>query len=141
MEELITFFSTYGLPLTLIAVLGIVILGILKYTGAFSKFEEKIRHIFYFGISVGFSVIASIIYLLITKQFEISFLVAISAAIYALNQTFYSIFSVTSFDELCKMILEFIINLISKIFQKTNTSRAARKAKKLENKSNEDEEK
>lgn len=135
MEELITFFSTYGLPLTLIAVLGIVILGILKYTGAFSKFEEKIRHIFYFGISVGFSVIASIIYLLIIKQFDISFVFMIASAIYALNQVFYSIFSVTSFDELCKMILEFIIKLLSKTFQKINSARAARKARRLERKS------
>ena len=141
MEELLTFFASYGLPLTIIAVIGIVGLGILKYTGAFSKLDEKVRHIIYFAISVGFSIIASAVYLLIIKQFEISFLVAISAAIYALNQAFYSIFSVTSFDELCKMILEFIINLISKTFQKINTSRAARKAKKLENKSNENEEK
>ena len=135
MEELIAFFSAYGLPLTLIAVLGIVILGILKYTGAFSKFEEKIRHIFYFGISVGFSVIASIIYLLIIKQFDIGFVFMIASAIYALNQVFYSIFSVTSFDELCKMILEFIIKLLSKTFQKINSARAARKARRLERKS------
>ena len=141
MEELLTFFGTYGLPLTLIAVLGVVILGILKYAGAFSKLEEKVRHILYFVISVGFSIIASAVYLLIISQFNISYLMTISLAIYALNQTFYSIFNVTSLDELCKTILEFVLNLLTKGFQKMSASRAARKAKRLEKKSEKNEEK
>ena len=133
-EELLVFFAAYGLPLTIIAVLGVVILGILKYAGAFAKFEEKVRHYFYFGISIGFSVIASTVYLLIIKQFDVAYLFAIASAIYALDQAFYSIFEVTSLNDLCVMILEAIIKLITNISQKAQAKRAARKARRAASK-------
>lgn len=47
MEEFLTFFSTYGWQLALIALAGIIILGILKYCNVFKKFDEKIRHVLY----------------------------------------------------------------------------------------------
>lgn len=114
MDELITFFATYGLAITIIAVIGIAILGVLKYCKVFEKFEEKKRHFFYLGISVGLSLIASIIYLLIIKQFQWDNFIVIAGAIYALNQTFYNIFKTTSLNALGTMILDFIKKLLTK---------------------------
>ena len=91
METLLEFFKNYGLPITIIAVVGIVVLGILKYCNLFKKIAENKRHYIYFAISVGLSVLATIIYLLIVKQFAAGYVVAIALAIYALNQTFYNI--------------------------------------------------
>ena len=130
MEDLLAFFAAYGLPLTIIAVVGVVILGILKYAGAFAKFDERVRHYFYFGISLGFSVIASAVYLLVIKQFDVSYFFAIASAIYALDQAFYSIFSVTSLNDLCVMVLEAIIKLITNVSQKAQARKAARRARR-----------
>ena len=114
MNELIIFFNNYGLATTLIAVLGIIILGVLKYCNVFKKFEERTRHFFYLAISVGITLIASIIYLLIIKQFQWNYFVVIAGAVYALNQTFYNIFKTTSLNELGVMILDFIKKLLIK---------------------------
>ena len=54
MDTLIKFFSSYGLILTIIAVVGIVILGVLKYCNLFKKGEESKRHYIYLFISVDF---------------------------------------------------------------------------------------
>ena len=70
MNEIIAFFAKYGLILTLIAVVGVIILGIMKYCNLFKKLPEKSRHYVYLIISIGLSVIATIIYLLIVGQFE-----------------------------------------------------------------------
>lgn len=105
MEELMIFLSTYGWQLALIALIGIVILGVLKYTNAFVKIEKDKRKPIYFAISVGFSLIATIIYLLIIKEFTIEYIVTVATAIYALNQTFYAIYETTTLrDLICKLL-------------------------------------
>ncbi len=108
MNELITFFNNYGLAITIIAVVGIIILGVLKYCNLFKKLEEKNRHYIYLAISVGISLIASAVYLLITKQFVWDYFLIIAGAIYVLNQTFYNIFKTTSLNALGTKILDFI---------------------------------
>lgn len=112
MEVILTFFSTYGWVITLIAIVGIIILGVLKYCNIFQKIDEKVRHYAYLGISIGFSVIASAVYLLIEKEFDWSFMLALGAAIYALNQAFYNIFKVTPIRELAVKVLDFIKKII-----------------------------
>lgn len=114
MNELITFFANYGLAITIIAVIGIAILGVLKYSNLFKNIEEKNRHYIYLAISVGISLIASIVYLLIIKQFQWDNFIVIAGAIYALNQTFYNIFKTTSLNALGTMILDFIRKLLTK---------------------------
>jgi len=114
MNELITFFTTYGLAITIIAVIGIIILGILKYCNVFKKFDEKKRHFLYLAISVGISLLASIVYLLIIKQFQWDNFIVIAGAIYALNQTFYNIFKTTSLNALGTMVLDFVKRLFFK---------------------------
>lgn len=113
MDEFIQFFARFGLPITLIAFAGIVILGIMKYCDLFTGLQERTRHFVYVGISAGLSIIGSIIYLLIVGQFELTFIVAITLAIYALNQTWYNIFKVTSFNDLMTKLLTKIIEFIN----------------------------
>lgn len=114
MNELITFFNNYGLAITIIAIVGIIILGILKYCNLFKKFEEKNRHYIYLFISIGISLIASAIYLLIIKRFVWDYFLIIAGAIYALNQTFYNIFKTTSLNALATKLLNYIKELLTK---------------------------
>lgn len=114
MENLINFFATYGVAITIIAIAGIVILGVLKYCNLFKKIAENKRHYIYLAISIGFSVLATLVYLIIVRQFEIGYFLTIAAAIYALNQTFYNIFKVTSINKLATKILDFVLSFIKK---------------------------
>ncbi len=120
MNELLIFFQTYGLPITLIALLGIVVLGVLKYCNVFSKLEEKYRHWLYIGISVAISVIGTMIYLAIIKQFEFNYILTVSAALFALNQAFYSIFKATSLNDLGTKVLDILKQLWDKFKEKKN---------------------
>lgn len=113
MEELLNFLRLYGWQLALIALAGIIILGVLKYCNVFSKFEEKIRHVFYLLISVGISIIGSIIYLACVGSLTVEFAFAVAAAILALNQTFYTIYSNLSLKELFLKLIDWIKGLIS----------------------------
>lgn len=120
MNELIIFFQNYGLPITLIALLGVMVLGILKYCNVFSKIDEKYRHWIYIGISVAISVIGTVIYLAIAGQFDINYILTISAALFALNQAFYSIFKATSINDLGTKVLDIIVQVWNKIKENKN---------------------
>ena len=113
MDALVVFLQSYGWQLALIALAGIIILGVLKYCNVFSKFEEKIRHVFYLLISVGISIIGSIIYLACVGSLTVEFAFAVAAAILALNQTFYTIYSNLSLKELFLKLIDWIKGLIS----------------------------
>ena len=108
MEQMMLFLQTYGWQLALIALAGIVILGFLKYTNAFSKVEKEKRKPIYFAITIGFSLIATIIYLVIIKQFEFNYLIAITASIYGLNQAMYAIYETTNLRNLFSKLLDFV---------------------------------
>lgn len=118
MSELVEFFTVNGLQLTLIAILGIVILGVLKYTCILKKLPEKYRHFIYLTISLGFSFIASGVYMKVHNNFDVKAYVALCGMIYALNQTFYNIFKITSLNKLFQNIADFIIDNIEKLFTK-----------------------
>lgn len=113
MEELLKFFGNYGWPLTGIAILGIVVLGVLKYCNVFKKLSEKDRHYLYIGISVAISIIGAVIYLVIIKQFDWDYMFAYAGAVYVLNQAFYNIFKVTKINDLGTKILDIIKKLIT----------------------------
>lgn len=105
MEKMFLFLEAYGWQLALIALVGIIILGVLKYANAFKKVKEENRKPIYFAISIGFSLIATIIYLLIIKQFDFNHIIAVTTAIYALNQTMYSVYETTKLKDLvCKLL-------------------------------------
>lgn len=107
MEAIIQFMGAYGLPLTLIALLGIVALGLMKYGNAFRKIEEGHRHYIYLAITVGFSLAATAIYLAVVGAFEWNYFLAVSGAIFALNQTFYNVFKVTPVKDLFTKVCDY----------------------------------
>ena len=113
MEEFLIFFSIYGWQLALIALAGIIILGILKYCNVFKKFDEKIRHVLYMVISVGISIVGAIIYLTCAHQLTVEYVFVIAGAILALNQTFYAIYDTTTLKDLFTKLLNWIKNLIT----------------------------
>lgn len=114
MDEILIFFQQHGLWLTVIAVIGIVLLGILKYANAFSKLSEKVRHAVYLIITVGLSLVGSVIYLACTSTFDIAYIFTVAAAILALNQAFYSIYSNTSLKDLLAKIGEWLKDKLAK---------------------------
>lgn len=120
-QQFTTFIAVYGWQLALIALAGIIILGVLKYANVFSKIDKENRQPIYLAISVGFSVVASAIYLAVIKQFEITYFCAVAAAILALNQTMYSIYENTKLRD-----------LLHKIFGVIDTKIKAKKNKDAE---------
>lgn len=130
MEALNNFLVEYGWQLGLIALLSIVLLGIFKYTNTFSKLEKSKRKLVYFIITIGLSLIGSAIYLAIIDKFNIAYLGTIATALYAINQTFYSIYENTSLKDLLNKLITKIINMIKDYYNK--------EVEKLNNKSTDD---
>lgn len=108
MNELLTFFQQNGLWLTLIALVGIILLGVLKYCNVFKRLSESYRHVCYLAITVTTSVVGSIIYLACTRQLSMGYVCTLAGAIFALNQAFYAIYSTTSLQELIKKLIEWV---------------------------------
>lgn len=114
MEDILVFFQQHGLWLTLIAIAGIILLGVLKYCNVFKKFEEKIRHLLYLVISVGISIIGSIIYLACVHQIDIVYIATLTGAIFALNQAFYTLYDTSTLKELLRKLVDWIKEKINK---------------------------
>ena len=108
MEQFVSFFQQYGWQLALIAFMGIIILGVLKYANVFSEIDKEKRKPIYFAISVGFSLIATTVYLLIIDCFDINYFITVSSAIYALNQSMYAIYETTKLRDLVSKVLSLI---------------------------------
>ena len=115
METLIKFFNEYGLGLTLIAIASVIILGIMKYSNMFVKLDEDKRHAVYLAISMGLSIIATIIYLVIKDKFEADYFIAVVSGLFLINQTAYNVFKVTKLKDLFTYILDRIKELLSKV--------------------------
>lgn len=111
---LIEFFGQYGLWLTVIAILGIAVLGVLKYCNVFSKLEEQIRHLVYMIIALALVAIGDAVYLVWIDAFDVKYFVAVLSATYVLNQTFYNIFKVTKLRDLFTKILTWILHFFDK---------------------------
>lgn len=93
MEEMILqFITTYGWKLALIACSGIIILDILKFFNIFNKIPKDKRKYVFAGIASGLSILASGLYLWFTHAFTWASFGVVSGAIYALNQTIYSVY-------------------------------------------------
>ena len=114
MEELLSFLEQYGIWPSIIALIGIFILGLLKYNNIFIKYNEKTRHVLYLLITVGISTIGSVIYLAVVDQLTVTRIVAIASAIFALNQTFYSIYSNLDLKNIFMDIKNFFMALFKK---------------------------
>lgn len=105
MEYMTLFIEQYGWELAFIAFVGVVLLGVLKYANAFESVEKEKRKPIYFAVSVGFSVIATVIYLGFKGQFELNYILTISMAIYTLNQAMYAVYETTTLRDLVSKIL------------------------------------
>ena len=113
MEELLNFFANHGLWFGIIALAGVILLGVLKYCKVFEKItNDTYRKVTYLLCSVGFSLIGCIIYMLCTSTFSWVSLFPLAAAIWALNQTFYNIFKTTKLNDLAVMVMNWIVNFI-----------------------------
>lgn len=110
MEELCYFYAQNGLWLTLIAIAGIVILGVMKYCNLFNKLKEDSRHYLYVAISIFLSIIGGAIYLLCTGNFDKGILGTYATCVFSINQTFYNLFKTFSITDLCKKALDKIFN-------------------------------
>lgn len=115
MNELLIFYQTHGIGLTLIAVGGVILLGILKYGGLFEKYKEEYRHMFYVGISVILSLIAGLIYLLCKNLFAFDVFILFAANVFGLNQAFYAIFKASTLTELIKKLVDKICELFTSV--------------------------
>lgn len=113
-ELIINFIKTYGLPLGLIALGGVVLLCVLKYGNVFKKLAEKWRHFLYLAISIGFSLIAAAIYLAATGQFSAEYFFAVGLAIFTLDQAIYAIIKATPAGELVSGLFDKIKAAIGK---------------------------
>lgn len=113
-ELIINFIKTYGLPLGLIALGGVVLLCVLKYGNVFKKLAEKWRHCLYLAISIGFSLIAAAIYLAATGQFSAEYFFAVGLAIFTLDQAIYAIIKATPAGELVSGLFDKIKAAIGK---------------------------
>ena len=105
MEQITLFIAHYGWEIALIALAGVVLLGVLKYGNVFSKVEKDKRKPLYFAVSIGFSVLATVIYLGFKGQFELNYILTISMAIYTLNQAMYAVYETTTLRDLVSKIL------------------------------------
>lgn len=105
MEQITLFIAHYGWEIALIALAGVVLLGVLKYANVFSKVEKDKRKPLYFAVSIGFSVLATVIYLGFKGQFELNYILTISMAIYTLNQAMYAVYETTTLRDLVSKIL------------------------------------
>lgn len=114
MEAFVSFYSIHGIWLTAIAILGVVLLGILKYANVFSKLEETARHYVYIIVSVGFSIIGAVAYMLIADCYDTEALSLFIINVYSLNQMFYTTFKATKINDLATSILDGIGDFINR---------------------------
>lgn len=121
MEQLAMFYAQYGWQLTIIALLGIIILGVLKYANVFKNIDKENRKPVYLAISLGFSVVASIVYLLIVDRFSVEYILTVTPALFALNQGMYAIYENTKLRDLLKKVFEKIVVELGKKFTKNQT--------------------
>ena len=120
-ELIINFIKTYGLPLGLIALGGVVLLCILKYGNVLRKRAEKWRHFLYLTITIGFSLIASAIYLAASGQFSAEYFFAVGLAIFTLDQAIYAIIKATPAGDLVSGLFD---KLKAAIKKKTSATAA-----------------
>ena len=86
------------------------------------------------AISVGLSVLGSIIYLVCIGQFAWNYMFTLAAAILALNQTFYAIYDTTSLKELMGKLLDWLKEVLSKKEVADELKEKIEEAKKKEGK-------
>ncbi len=115
MEEMIyLFIEKYGWNLTLIALSGILILGIVKLCHLFDKIEKGKRKYVFTGIMSIFSIVSAAAYLLVIQKFEVVRFVLMSLGIFGINQTIYAIYENCGMRALLRKVGNVIKNAFTK---------------------------
>lgn len=121
MEEMIySFFLSHGWKLTLIALSGIALLGVLKACNVFRKVEKEKRKYIYAAVSTSISILASAVYLVATGTFAWSTFGLLSLGIFGVNQAAYAVYETYGVRALFRKIASLVIQL----FTKTNTKKS-----------------
>ena len=127
MEDMLwSFFLEHGWKLTLIALSGIPFLGILKRAHVFDKIENKnARKALIEGISSAFSIIVSLIYLLVVNKFNFGKFAILSGGILMLNQTAYVIYENFGIRTILNKGLNIMWDFIKRLFASKADSSSA----------------
>lgn len=118
-DVLYSVLADFSWPIIGLAVLGVVIISIMKKAGAFSKFKEWVRHFFYIGIALLYSLLSSGVYLACIGKFAIDYFGICAAAIFVCCLFAYSFGKATSInafiDKLVNLLLSKGNNIVKAI--------------------------
>ena len=152
MEELymnmIKFFSAYGWQMTVLAVSGIFLLGVLKSVKAFDWIKiystvdgaktlnepktKQLKKVVYTVISAGLSVAACCVYLtIINTELTATLILTISGTIWSMNTITYMLYENLGVRAVWKAFLAKIYDLFILIKNTTKAKAEANKARKL----------
>lgn len=112
LQSLIDILAKQGWVIALIALLSIVLLGILKYCNVFKKLDETYRHAIYILISVGASIIGTIIDLACTGNLTADNVLMIASIMFMINQTAYAVYANTPLKTLLQKLFQSLESLI-----------------------------
>ena len=107
------FFINYGWQLGLLSLSGIVLLGFLKWFGAFEKLAKNVRKYLYFGLSCVLSIVACTIYVLACGTFDAVSYLLLCVAVIGITIVAYHFYEHTGLRTAWNKVL----NLIEKLFK------------------------
>ena len=115
-DMIINFFKNYGWVMTALAASGIVLVGILKSIGLFSKLNPNAKKYVYFACSCIVSIIACTVYLCVTNAFDWADWGMISVCVIGFTISIYGVYENTGIRTfLKKIIFSPMKNLIKRI--------------------------
>ncbi len=129
MEDMLwSFFLEHGWKLTLLALSGIPFLGILKRAHLFDGIQNNTkRKAIFEGISSAFSILVSLIYLLVVDRFEFGKFAILFVGILMLNQTAYALFENLGIRDVVNkgldIVWDFVKRLVTKESDNDNTDK------------------
>lgn len=113
-DMIITFFKDYGWQLGLLALSGMVLLGLLKWIGCFKKLPTKAKKYVYYALSCIFSIAACSVYILVMHTFEWINWLILCGSVVLFTGGVYNAWENTHLRELWKKV---VLDNISKFFK------------------------
>lgn len=118
-DVLYSVLADFAWPIIGLAILGVVIISIMKKAGAFTNFKKWVRHLFYIGIALLYSLLSSGVYLACIGKFAIDYFGICAAAIFVCCLFAYSVGKATSVnafvDKLVSLLLSKGSNVVKTI--------------------------
>ena len=113
-DMIITFFKDYGWQLGLLALSGMVLLGLLKWIGCFKKLPTKAKKYVYYALSCFFSIVACTIYILLMHTFDWINWLILCGSVVLFTGGVYNAWENTHLRELWKKL---VLNNIARFFK------------------------